>query len=91
MEEQLTLDLGLEKSNSINSEKTQQKDMHTDERRLKSTQAVATTFGWFFQVVAAIVLSLKYRTNSLGSGGRGPTSDIFPISTFQSCGNSSKL
>jgi hypothetical protein len=76
MEEQLTLDLGLEKSNSINSEKTQQKDMHTDERRLKSTQAVATTFGWFFQVVAAIVLSLKYRTKLKSVKVEGQREDI---------------
>ena len=32
-----------------------------------------------------------YCCSSYGSGGRGPTRDISPISTFQSWGNSSRL
>ena len=32
-----------------------------------------------------------YCSTSKGSGGRGPTSDMSPRSTFQNCGSSSRL
>src|SRR5918993_1187918 len=33
----------------------------------------------------------RYCSSSYGNGGRGPTRDMSPLSTFHSCGNSSRL
>lgn len=54
--------------------KTRSKDKAA--KAIKSTQAVATTFGWFFQVIAAITLSLEYRTKLEKVKVEGKTEDI---------------
>lgn len=45
-------------------------------KAIKSNQATASTFGWFFQVIAAITLSLKYRTKLEKVKVEGKTEDI---------------
>lgn len=45
-------------------------------KKAKNTQAVSSTFGWFFQVIAAIVLSLEYRTELEKVKVEGKTEDI---------------
>ncbi|MBT8886475.1 hypothetical protein ACXO54_09355 [Lactobacillus delbrueckii subsp. bulgaricus] len=45
-------------------------------KKAKNTQAVSSTFGWFFQVIAAIALSLEYRTKLEKVKVEGKTEDI---------------
>ena len=45
-------------------------------RPLKAPQAVPTAFGWLFQVIAAIVLSLEYKDNLEKVKVEGKTEDI---------------